>query len=336
MNKILFSALLSAAVLCGSGAQPEIRSAEGGAMTFDNGVVQFDLAGRTGTYNGVTRLLLLPSTEMSDRNRPLKNFFGEHYDSCDTGGVQGGSFLPHNAVLAPLARGASKDGSRVGIKQEYSEKYRFTRTVTLRNSRSVADFDYEAENLSGEPVAGAFRIFNAPFPGALTGTTDKSTSVFLPTVAGVLELDQNVHSAKYKELYKDTQFFLPLWDTGKEPQREWTRKKLETPRLSGNWVCEVNRNNGFGVVFFADESSLVGFYNDPRTTVEVVLRAHAYRKGEVFKAHLALGVFRLAKGEKPVAANPLFITTSKGIVPLFTGTLETGGEKLSRRSDETA
>lgn len=326
MNKILLSALLSAAALCGSGTQPEIRSAEGGAVTFDNGVVQFDLAGQTGTYNGVTRLLLLPSTEMSDRNRPLKNFFGEHFDACDTEGVQGGSFLPHGAVLAPLARGVSKDGSAVGIRQEYSEKYRFTRTVTLRNSRSVADFDYEAENLSGEPVAGAFRIFSAPFPGALTGTTDKSTSVFLPTVAGILELDQNVHSAKYKEIYKDTQFFLPLWDTGKEPPRVWTRRQLETPRLAGNWVCEVNRNNGFGVVFFADESSLVGFYNDPRTTVEIVLRAHAYRKGEVFKARLALGVFRLPKGEKPVAANPLFITTQQGIVPLFTGTLEVDGK----------
>ncbi len=334
MSKFFLIALFTAALFNSSDARPEIRSAEGGAMTFDNGIIQFDLVGRTGIYNGVTRLLLMPSTEMSDRNRPLKNFFGEHYDPCDTDGVQGGTFLPHNAVLAHLAKGASKDGSAVGIRQEYREKYRFTRTVTLRSSRSVADFDYEAENLSGEPVAGAFRIFSAPFPGAVTGTTYKSTSVFLPTAAGILELDQNVHKTKYKEIYKDTQFFRPIWDTGKEPQRTWTRRKLETPRLSGNWICEINRNNGFGVIFFADESSLLGFYNDPRTTLEIVLRAHAYRKGEIFKARLALGVFRLPKGEKPLAANPLFITTSKGIVPLFTGTLEMDGKSYPTAPDK--
>ena len=308
------------------GGDATLRGAGGGLFAFDNGVVEFDLSSYLGSGNGVTRFVLSPNTEMSDRNRLHANFLGEIWDSCNVGDVPGGAVLPLGGVYAPVARAFAEGGEAVGLRQEYRGDWQVTRTVSLRKGRSAAVFEYELANRSGTPVGGAFRFFSAPFPGVLPGTTEKSTSVFVPTVDGVKELDQAIHRSAYHERYGKGHFFLPAWDEG-EPLRWWTKRELTTPRLNGNWAAEINRNNGYGIIVFVDRDTLIGFYNDPQTTLETVIRACALGKGEHFRTRVTLGAFRMPRGQTPTAANELFLTCPGGLLPLFKGVLEIDGRR---------
>ncbi len=311
-----------------------MKPGENNSMLFENGVLSLDLAGTAQRNNGgITRLHFLPAAaDMIDRNRVFKNILGENWDACEVNGVQGGGWFPHIAVYAPLAKGASADGRALGLQQEYKKDYSLLRTTVLRRDASFIEIEYAAQNISGAAVGGAFRFFNAFFPGALTGTSFKSTDICMPTESGIVALDQSVHGSKYKEIYKDTRHFNEKWE--KEPLRAWTPRELKTPRLTGNWVAEVNRNNGCGVVIFVDPETLIGFYNDPMTTLEIVTRAFALQKGDSWKTRFTVGVFKLPKGAKLTDANALFVSCADGVVPLFKGTLEVGGKKHEASPDK--
>ncbi len=306
-----------------------ITPGEGEAMKLKNSLVELDLSGKIGSRQGITSWKFLSTgQDMIDRNRALKNILGEHWDSIAFKQLPAGMPFSHGDIYAPVARGASNDGSAVGIIQESKKKYRLRRTVVMRRDYSVLNISWELENISGKAVGGAFRFFTACFPGALTGTTLKSTSVFMPTEKGVLELDQNLHSSKYKEIHGDTKFFQRRWDNGKEPLRWWVRRKLKTPFAKGYWTCEVNRNNGNGILFIGDPKTLIGYYNDPRQTLEMVVEAVGLQPGEKWQTSARVGVFAVPKGMKVSNINALFVSCGKnGIVPLFKGNCEINGKK---------
>ncbi len=333
-RRVVTALALSALSACAVTADVVMRPGENNSMVFENSVLSLDMAGTAQRNNGgITRLHFLPAAaDMIDRNRVFKNILGENWDKCDVNGVQGGMWFPHLAVYAPLAKGASADGRALGLQQEFKRDYSLRRTTVFRRDASFIEVEYAAQNISGAAVGGAFRFFNAFFPGALTGTSFKSTDICLLTENGIAELDQSVHSSKYKEIYKDTRHFNEKW--AQEPLRAWTPRELQTPRLTGNWVAEVNRNNGCGVVLLVDPATLVGFYNDPMTTLEIVTRAFALQKGERWTTRFTVGVFKLPKGAKLTDANALFVSCTGGVVPLFKGTLEVGGKKHEASPDK--
>lgn len=303
-----------------------IKPSPDGGMQFENALLEVKTAPDMGRGNGIIEWKFLSTgQEMLDRNREHHNILGENWDKTDVGPVMGRMPLPHGAFYAPVARGKSADGAAAGVMQEYRGEHLLRRTMILRRDYAAVEIRWEFENIAGAPAGGAFRFFSAPFPGALTGTTYKSTTVLMPTEQGVIELDQNLPGAQYVQKYGDDKFFLPRWKD--EPLRGWTPRALKTPALKGNWTVEVNRNNGNALFFITDPATLIGYYNCPGTTTEVVTEAIALQPGQKWQTSVLAGAFADAAGKKITDLNALFATTADGAVPLFRGVLEAGGNK---------
>jgi hypothetical protein len=306
-----------------------ITPTDDGSMRFKNSIIDLKASSQIGRDNGITEWRFLSTEQdMIDRNRTYKSILGEGWDNIEFRQTPGGMPFSHSDIYAPLAQGSAADGSAVGIIQEYKKEHRLVRTMLMRRDYSAINVTWQLENISGKPVGGAFRFFSAWFPGALTGTTFKGTSIFMPTEQGVLELDQDVHRAAYKEKYGDTNFFQKRWAEEKEPLRTWAGRKLKTPFANDFWSCEVNRNNGNGMFLLSDPKTLIGYHNDPQTTLETVMEAVALQPGEKWQTSILVGAFAVPKGMKVSSVNALFITCGEnGIVPLFKGTLKNGNKE---------
>lgn len=328
MNKTWLRSIV-ATLFCGVAACAaetcSIKPSSDGGMLFENALLEVKTFPDMGAKNGIAEWKFLATgQEMLDRNREHHNILGERWDNVDVGAVAGRIPLPHAAFYAPVARGASSDGSAVGVVQEYRGDHLLRRTMIMRRDYAAMQVRWELENISGLPSGGAFRFFSAWFPGALTGTTLKNTTVFIPTEKGVRELDQNLTSAAYAKEYGEDTFFLPRWKD--EPLRGWTRRNLGT--LKGLWTAEVNRNNGSAMFFIGDAATLIGYYNCPQTTLEIVTEAIALQQGKKWQTSVLVGSFAGAAGRNITEVNALFAACGgEGVIPLFRGTLEAGGTK---------
>lgn len=307
-----------------------ISSGESGNLLFSNSVMDVTASPQYGRTSGITGWRFkLNSQDMIDRNREHKNILGENWDSLEYKSAPAGYMIGNGQVYAPLARGVSADGSAAGIIQEVRQSYAVKRTTVIRRDYSLLKITWSCTNINGAPAGGAFRFFSAMFPGALTGTSLKSTDIVMPTEKGLVYLDQNIRGTAFKEKFGGERFFLKRWADKErmEPRRWWTENVLPTPFLNDCWSAEVNRNNGNGVLFIADRKTLIGYYNSPGETLEAVMEAIALQPGESWTTSVSAGIFQIPKEEKLTGTNELFVTTENGIVPLFIGEIEIDGKK---------
>jgi hypothetical protein len=199
----------------------------------------------------------------------------------------------------------------------------------------VLEIRYEMENLRGSPVSTALRFHSAMSPGARGKYQSKNENIFMSTEKGILAVDQSLNADQYYEKYKQDKFFLPVW--AEEPKRGWVSGKLETPALRGNWIAQVNKENGDGMTMQIEMDKLVGFYNCPGVTIEPVLKAVFLKKGEKWQARCFIGAFGGAKDAIIEDSNPLFVscrrlTVENGklggkIIPLFKGTFQLADQR---------
>ncbi len=342
MKKVfLTGAWLLSALATGIGmnaGECSITSGESGNLKIENSLMEFEISPNYGREFGIRSWhTKWNSREMLDANAQEKNIFGEHWDTLEYKNAPAGLMFRRGNIYTPKTRGTAPDGSAAGIVQQIARKdFTAERTIVIRRDWSVAKITFRYTNLAGKPVGGALRLFSAFFPGALTGTTFKNTSIFMPTKKGVLELDQNLKNVEFGEKYGGEKFFLDRWNDTKhpEPRRWWTPNVLKTPPLSAPWACELNRNNGSGLFILSDEKPLIGFYNCPRITLETVCEAIALAPGESWEITIFSGTFEAPHGSKVAAVNELFVTLDKGILPLFKGKITVNGKSFEAAPDK--
>lgn len=327
-------ALIATAAAPACAQPPSVSFRNDGAAILENSLVKIVAANRPGPDNGLTSLVFKPTGfEMIDvlygqTDYVTGHALGERWDATEVRGYPGGA--PRTGTLyAPLHAGAAIDQSAARLVQVTQDQYRLQRSLTMRRDLATLEASFELTNVGADPTGFALRIHSALSPGARGKYQSRRENIWLPTEAGVVELDQSISIDKYFEKYKGDKFFLPIWKS--EPGRSWVRGGLPTPPLAGNWSAQVNRENGDGCVYIVEPETLVGFYNSPGTTFEPVLRATALERGATWRTRIYLASFSGAKDRKISGANPLFIITQpiavaggelRGeVIPLFKGTV---------------
>ena len=339
MKRLVWCWLACAAVLLPLGAEEGgISFTADGSVRLQNSLVTVVAGNRPGAKYGLTSWVFQPTGhEMIDALYGQTDYvkghvLGERWDPVELGRYAKGR-PDTGGLLAPIAKGMAADGSGTILVQESRGKYRLRKTFVVRRDLAVLELRYGLENLTADPVGFSLRFHSAMSPGARGKYQKHDDMIYMPTAAGVLELDQTLPNDKYHAQYKGTKFFLPVWKD--EPKRAWVWGKQATPTLNDNWAAQVNVGTGDGMVFVIERDNFVGFYNCPGITLEPVMKAVALKRGEVWRTRTFLGSFTGAKGRKIAGATPLYVEVEAiaakdgrlagAVIPLFAGKLLVAG-----------
>lgn len=316
-------------------AELAIQQHPDGSFTVENDLLTLRLDNQPTMNGGITAWTFKPTGhEMVDvlygQTDYIKgHLLGERWDSVEMNGYRGGA-PAIGSLYAPESGTVAADGTALALRQVTAGDYTLSRTCLLRRGLATAEFRYRLENKRGGAVGTSLRLHGAISPGARGPRQSKEETLFLDTVAGILEIDQAWSITAYRAKYSADEFFNAA--RSNEPPRTWcSPASIATPVLQGNWAAWVNRDNGDGIVLIFDPEPLLGFYNSLGSTIEPVMRAIALKPGESWGLTGYAGSFTGAKGRVIRGATPLYVVTEalavtngalRGeIIPLFSGKL---------------
>jgi|GEM_PF-1102851 len=348
LNPSRFIPMARAALLLAFGAslnaaEVSLKFLPDGSAIAENHLVEVSLNHLTSRFDGIKGWKYKPTGyEMVDvlyRNLDANggHLAGLLWDSATVGSLP--SRAPDvGALFVPVAAGVTKDERAVVVEQRTQGEYRLTRTLILRRDYSAVELRLKLENLEATPTGFALRLHSVMSPGARGQYQSANDLVLLPGEKGILSWPQGLPLDEFKAMKAG---FAIRPDYADFPESMWSgRVKEGVPRLKGNWLVQVNPENGDGMAVVVDENAFLGFYNHPATTVEPLLKGVALQKGESWEARLFYGAFSGAKGAGIEDATPLYVALEalvrkdgklKGVIsPLFEGTLAVrprGGEK---------
>lgn len=341
MKKLLSLALLCTLAGFSSMAQNEdcsIKMLSKGNIQINNSLLDMEMSPLGGRRHGIFKWTFRPTgLDMIDRiyNNDLyrSSIFGVEWDAAPSIKAKGGRLLPRDNKYIPLAFGKSDNGASCSIVQEYKRDVIQKRTVIVRSDYSVLEVKWEFENISAPCTGSTMRLVNRWFPGTLSGSYNKNTSLFLPLAGKVACIDQNWKNAEYKKHYKTSKFFTKNIVSGKIKHPWFNAAEAAGFTLSAPWTCEFNRVNGNGMVLIGDDN-LAGFYNSPTVTVEMLFKSIALDKGEKWITTTYAGAFSAPADSRITDVNLLFVTCNgKGIVPLFKGRININGKDFPASPD---
>lgn len=352
--KFFTSSLIAVAVLTNCFAEENSKCAisfeKNGTAVLSNSMFSVSVSPYVGQDYGISKWFNKPSGfEMVDvlygqTDYVKGHLLGERWEEAIKEGLPTGIPFSHNFLTAPISVKTDDDSRTNELVQVGEGDYRWTKKIIIRQDYTALEILYEMENLKGSPISTALRFHSAISPGARGKYQNKHEDIFMNTEKGILAVDQSLNADQYHERYKQDKFFLPVW--AQEPKRSWVSGKLETPPLAGNWIVQVNRENGDGATIQIEKEKLVGFYNCPGITIEPVLRAVFLKQGEKWQSRCFIASFGGAKGEQIVDSNPLFVSCASPavkdgklagrIIPLFKGKFQISGKEGKSIFEATA
>lgn len=278
-----------------------------GSAILHNSQIKIRVDNRTTHFDGIRGWTFKPTGyEMVDvLYRALDagggHLLGLQWDKAEVGSVSAG--VPDTgALFVPLVAGVTDDDRALVLEQVTQGEYRLTRTLILRRDYAGVEARFRLENVDAAPSAFALRLHNVMSPGARGQYQSRDDVVFLPGEKGLLTWEQNLSMDKFEEVKAGCAI---RGDAAASAGTIWKNRK-DVPALNGNWIAQVNPENGDGLALFVEED-LAGFYNHPATTVEPFFRAQVLQRGESWETRVILGAFGGVEGRSFHGATPLYV-----------------------------